>query len=54
MGDWARVLADHGVKYALLARTVDWQSYEYLDSLPNFTKVADFGSIVVYRDLLSP
>jgi hypothetical protein len=47
---WTKVLADHGIKYVLLARTVDWMSYSYLDSTLALVKVADFGSIVVYRN----
>lgn len=53
-GHWAQVLAAHGVKYVLLARELDWRSYAFLDSQPGFVKVADFGSIVVFRNSFSP
>lgn len=48
-GNWATVLASLRVKYVLLAREVDWQSYAYLARMPGLTRVGDFGSIVVYR-----
>jgi hypothetical protein len=51
-GHWADVLATLNVKYVLLAREVDWQSYKYLDSQPNLVLVQDFGSIALYRNLL--
>src|ERR1700687_5497130 len=50
---WTQVLADRGIKYVLLARTVDWMSYSYLDSTFGLIKAADFGSIVVYRNELA-
>jgi len=51
-GPWAQALAEHGVKYILLAREVDWQSYRYLDKQPWLVKLADFGSIILYRNTL--
>jgi len=54
MGSWAQVLTANRVKYVLLARTVDWKTYAYLDSTPGLVKVADFGSIVVYRNTGAP
>jgi hypothetical protein len=53
-GAWAQGLTDRGVKYVLLARTVDWKSYGYLDSTSGLVKVADFGSIVLYRNARLP
>jgi hypothetical protein len=50
---WAQVLTTYGIKYVLLARgagAVDWKSYAYLDSTPGLVKVADFGSIALYRN----
>jgi len=47
-GDWAHALADRQIKYVLVAREADWESYDYLDSEPGVTKVADFGSIALY------
>jgi hypothetical protein len=49
---WAQVLADRGIKYVLLAKEVDWRSYEYLNSQRDLVQVADFGSIIVYRNEL--
>jgi hypothetical protein len=49
---WAEVLAARNVKYVLLARELDWQSYRYLESQPGLVKVQDFGSIVLYRNTL--
>jgi hypothetical protein len=49
-GDWGQVLATVGSKYVLVAKEVDWRSYEYLDSQPDLVRVADLGSIVVYRN----
>src|SRR5207245_7536968 len=40
-GRWAKVLADRGIKYVLLARTVDWTSYSYLDRVPGLVKMGD-------------
>jgi hypothetical protein len=53
-GDWARVLAAHHIKYVLVAREVDWRRYEYLDAQPDLVRIADYGSIIVYRDELLP
>jgi hypothetical protein len=53
-GGWARVLAAYNIKYVLVAREVDWRRYRYLDAQPNLVRVADYGSIVVYRDELLP
>jgi hypothetical protein len=51
-GRWAEMLAAMHVKYVLLAKEFDWQSYAYLDSQANLSKVADFGSILVFRNQL--
>jgi hypothetical protein len=51
-GDWAPVLARHNIKYVLLAREVDWRAYSYLARERGLELVADYGTIVVYRDLL--
>lgn len=51
-GRWAEVLAARNVKYVLLAREVDWKSYDYLDRQPNLGRVGDYGSIVLYRNNL--
>ena len=36
----------------LFAREVDWRNYSYLSEERGLELVADYGSIVVYRDLL--
>jgi hypothetical protein len=51
-GDWAPILARHNFKYVLLAKEVDWRAYDYLARERGLELVADYGSIVVYRDLL--
>jgi len=53
-GQWAQILAAHGVKYVLLSHELEWKSYAYLDFQPDMVKIADFGSIEVYRNSLSP
>jgi len=50
--DWASVLADRNIKYVLLAREVDWSDYSYLDSQAGLVLVKDYGSILVYRNLM--
>jgi hypothetical protein len=51
--DWAPLLAKHNIKYVLLAREVDWRRYSYLaDQERGLELVADYGSIVVYRNML--
>jgi hypothetical protein len=51
-GDWAPILAKHNIKYVLVASEVDWRRYSYLAEERGLELVADYGSIVVYRDLL--
>ncbi len=51
-GNWSSQLAARGFKYVLLAREVDWQSYDYLDHQPNLVLVKDYGSIELYRNML--
>lgn len=51
-GDWAPILARHNIKYVLLAREVDWRGYSYLSEERGLELVVDYGSVVVYRDLL--
>src|SRR5438874_1650824 len=53
-GQWGQVLAAHGVKYLLLTHDLEWRSYAYLDFQAGLVKIADFGSIEVYRNSLSP
>jgi hypothetical protein len=48
--DWPHALATIDVKYVLLAREVDWSSYRYLDDQVDLVRVADFGSIILYRN----
>jgi hypothetical protein len=51
-GKWAQVLAAHDIKYVLVARELDWKDYDFLDAQENLVKVGDWGSIVLYRNLL--
>jgi hypothetical protein len=48
-GKWAQGLAELGINYVLVAREVDWASYAYLDQQPGLVRVADYGSLIVYR-----
>ena len=50
---WAKVLATLGIKYVLVAHEVDWPSYEYLINEQGLVKVADYGSVVLYRNNLA-
>jgi len=50
-GDWAGELARHDIKYVILAREVDWRQYSYLGSQADITMVADYGSLILYRNL---
>jgi hypothetical protein len=52
-GEWAKRLSSLGVKYVLVARETRFPDYAYLDNQPGLSKVADFGSIVVYRNVLA-
>ncbi|MDQ6885532.1 MAG: hypothetical protein M3077_15055, partial [Candidatus Dormibacteraeota bacterium] len=49
--DWAGELARRNIKYVVVAREVDWSRYTFLASQPGFAQVADYGSIVIYRNL---
>ena len=51
-GDWAPILAKHNIKYVLVAREVDWRGYSYLSEERGLELVVDYGSVVVYRNLL--
>jgi len=50
-GDWAGELARHDIKYVVLSREVDWRHYRYLGSEADITMVADYGSLILYRNL---
>jgi hypothetical protein len=47
--DWARGLASRGVRFVLVAKEVDWQTYSYLDLQAGLVQVGDYGSVVLYR-----
>ncbi|HKW72480.1 MAG TPA: hypothetical protein VJQ08_06615 [Candidatus Dormibacteraeota bacterium] len=51
-GDWSRVLADRDIKYVLVAREVDWKSYDFLHQTSYLSLVSDYGSITLYRNML--
>jgi hypothetical protein len=48
-GRWAEVLASLNVRYILVAKELDWQSYSYLDTQMGLTRVGDYGPIVLFR-----
>jgi hypothetical protein len=50
-GDWAATLAARNIKYVLLAREVDWQSYTFINRQPQLVKLGDYDSIVLYLNL---
>ena len=51
-GNWAQVLAGLHVKYVLVAKEFDWESYLYLDHRPGLVRIGDYGAIVLYRNSL--
>jgi hypothetical protein len=48
-GRWAEVLGSLNVRYVLVAKELDWQSYSYLDTQTGLTRVGDYGQIVLFR-----
>jgi hypothetical protein len=50
--DWGKTLAAENIKYVILAREVDWRAYRYLENQPNLVQVGDYGSLVLYRNIL--
>jgi hypothetical protein len=48
-GDWARGLASRDVKFVVVAKEVDWQSYAYLDHEAGLVRLGDYGSVLLYR-----
>jgi hypothetical protein len=51
-GDWSHTLAGLGVKYVLVAREVDWKSFDFLSRQDGLALVGDYATIVVYRNTL--
>lgn len=51
-GSWGPMLASRGIKYVLLVKEVDWSTYDYLNRQSGLVRVADYGSLVLYRNLL--
>jgi hypothetical protein len=51
VGDWAGKLARRNIKYVILAREVDWRLYNSLASQADIVMVADYGSLILYRNL---
>jgi hypothetical protein len=47
--DWATALRARNIKYVLLAKEVDWSLFAFLDHQPGFSRVGDYGSIMLYR-----
>jgi hypothetical protein len=50
--DWSVELTKRDFKYILLARELDWNGYAFLNSQPGIAMIADYGSIVLYRNNL--
>jgi hypothetical protein len=50
--DWGKALAAENVKYVILAREVDWRAYRYLENQPNLVQVGDYGTLILYRNIL--
>jgi hypothetical protein len=48
-GRWAEVLRTLNVRYILVAKELDWQTYGYLDTQTGLTRVGDYGQIVLFR-----
>jgi hypothetical protein len=48
-GDWGHVLASRHIKYVVLAKELDWENFRYLDQQAGLVRVADYGSVVLYR-----
>src|SRR5262249_21375756 len=51
--NWGDQLATRGIKYVLVAKEVDWQSYDFLARQSTLVVVQDFGSILLYRNRLT-
>lgn len=51
-GSWAVQLESLDIKYVLVAKELDWQSYGYLATQQGLIQIADLGSILVYRNEL--
>jgi hypothetical protein len=51
-GSWAEVLGSLHVKYVLVAKELDWQSYMYLATQTGLTLVGDYGQILLFRNNL--
>jgi hypothetical protein len=47
---WASVLASRDFKYLILAKELDWSTYAYLNTQPGLQLLADYGSIILYRN----
>jgi len=48
-GDWGRILASRNIRYVVLAKELDWESFQYLEQQAGLKRVADYGSVVLYR-----
>lgn len=47
---FGRLVADLGVEYVVLARTVDWENYRWLDGQADLEAVLDTPELVVFRN----
>jgi hypothetical protein len=51
-GSWAEELGSLHVKYVLVAKELDWQTYRYLATQTGLTLVGDYGQILLFRNNL--
>lgn len=47
-GDLAAQLAEHNIKYILLSKDLDYESYAYLNNEPNIQKLHDYPTLTLY------
>lgn len=50
--EWAPALTTRNFKYVLLAKELDWTSYGYLARQAHLDLVGDYGSILLYENVL--
>ena len=46
---FGQLVAPHGVRFVVVAKTVDWEQYRWLDAQRDLEKVLDRAEIAVYR-----
>lgn len=50
--DWAQNLSIVDVKYVLLAKEEDWQSYQFIVNAPNLQKIYEDDNFILYKNSL--